>query len=707
MTARSRRWARAAACAAALLAAGSGQAGSGQADVGAAGPLRATIDARRTAAAVTPYEYGMFIEPIGGLIARSLWAEMLDDRKFYYPVVPEGKDPPLPTGVEGRPGFGYRKWRPLGSDDAVRMDERDPYVGAHGPRITLDPGQRRGIGQSGIALAGGREYSGYVVYQAPAGARVQATLAWGPGPDQRQSLELPGATAGWQRAPVRFRAGAESADARFEITATGNGDLRIGTASLMPADNIDGWRADTTALLRGLHSGFWRLPGGNFLSNWDWHGALGPRDLRAPMFDRAWAAMQPNDLGMDEYMQLARLLGVEPYVTVNAGLGDANSAAEEVEYLNGPASSPWGARRAANGHPAPYGVKYWNIGNEPYGWWQIGQTTLAYFMMKQADFAAAMRAADPGITLIASGAMPDQMHGRDVHENPALADILARFGTDQDWTGGLLEHAWGTFDGISEHWYDRAEERPGAPPDEELTEFARAPSNHVRMKADEWAVYQQRYPAMRERGVFLSIDEYAYFSGSFGAPPTLKQALAYCMVLQEMLRHTDFLSMSAFTTGASTLDITPNASTLNAIGEVYALYGDHFGAGVVPVALEGNSPQPAPRHPVGTDHPQARAGSPTYPLDVVAALAPDRRHLRIAVVNPTLHAQRLAVTLAGFRASGPGVAWRLGDGDLAAVNRVGQPPRVQVLEQRVRPLARGLEVPAASAVIYEFSGAAD
>src|SRR3546814_7135835 len=73
--------------------------------------------------------------------------------------------------------------------------------------------------------------------------------------------------------------------------------------------------------------------------SWDWHGAIGPRDKRAPMYDHAWSAMQANDFGMDEWMTLTRLIGVEPYVTVDAGLGDANSAAEEVEYLNGPATS--------------------------------------------------------------------------------------------------------------------------------------------------------------------------------------------------------------------------------------------------------------------------------------------------------------------------------------------------------------------------------
>ena len=78
--------------------------------------------------------------------------------------------------------------------------------------------------------------------------------------------------------------------------------------------------------------------------------------------------MQPNDVGMDEFMTLCKLIDTEPYVTVNAGFGDAHSAAEEVEYLNGSVNTRLGAMRARNGHPEPYHVKYWNIGNETLGY---------------------------------------------------------------------------------------------------------------------------------------------------------------------------------------------------------------------------------------------------------------------------------------------------------------------------------------------------
>lgn len=661
-------------------------------------PIEVTINGAARSDPVTRYEYGMFIEPIGNLVARTLWAEMLDDRKFYFPIVAQSKDAPHPANAQVFPGMAGRKWRPIGADDAVTMDTNDPYVGRQSPSIAVSGESPRGLGQSGISIARGKRYDGYLYLSGDAGAKVQVSLIWGRGPKDRQSVPLPAPTAEWRRIPFSFTPAANSADARFEITGTGSGRFRVAAVSMMPSDNIHGWRADTTSIARSLHSGMWRLPGGNFLSDWDWHSAIGPRDKRAPMFDEAWTAMQPNDIGMDEWIELTRIIGVEPYVTVNAGLGDANSAAEEVEYLNGPATSEWGAKRAANGHLEPYRIKYWDIGNEPYGWWQIGKTSLDYFMLKHNRFAAAMRAVDPSIMLIGSGAMPDQLHPREAKENASLESIQHKFGTEQDWTGGLFAKAWGNFAGVTEHWYDRAEERPSAPPGDELLEFARSPSNQVRMKADEWHIYEQRFPAIKKDKIFLAIDEYAYMA----RPATLKSSLAYSMVLNEMLRHSDFLKMAAFTTGASTMDITPTGAVLNTTGEVFKLYGEHFGTGTIPLAVEGNSPQPAPRYPVGFDHPQVRAGSSTYPLDIIAGLSPDRRSLRIAVVNATYEPRRFLVRLADLNTKGSGRQWLLTGKSVQAENKVGAAPGVTITEKPVPPLGREIAVPAISTSIFEF-----
>jgi alpha-N-arabinofuranosidase len=170
----------------------------------AAPPIRVTIDGASRTAPVTKYEYGMFIEPIGGLVARTLWAEMLDDRKFYYPVVAPAFDKPPPLNAEGRPGVSYRKWRPIGGDNAVIMDTKAPYVGEQSPRIALDATMRKGLSQAGIGLAKGKRYDGYVVLAGDPGAKVEVALVWGPGPNDRQTLALPAPGADWGKAEISF-----------------------------------------------------------------------------------------------------------------------------------------------------------------------------------------------------------------------------------------------------------------------------------------------------------------------------------------------------------------------------------------------------------------------------------------------------------------------------------------------------------------------
>ena len=132
---------------------------------------------------------------------------------------------------------------------------------------------------------------------------MSVSLTWGSDASDKQTTSFT-LTRDYKRFPLSFSPKADSADATLEIAGTGSGDFHIGAVSLMPADNVQGFRPDTIALLKQLHSGMWRLPGGNFLSDWDWHDAIGDIDKRRPMFDYAWNAMQVNDVGMDEFMTL-------------------------------------------------------------------------------------------------------------------------------------------------------------------------------------------------------------------------------------------------------------------------------------------------------------------------------------------------------------------------------------------------------------------
>jgi alpha-N-arabinofuranosidase len=678
--------------------------------------LKVTIDTRQTARPVSPYEYGMFIEHIGTLIYRSLWSEMLDDRKFYFPVKLE--EPQAAVPAQGGPSrnMQLRKWHPVGPADAVVMDKERPFVGEQSPRIKVDASTARGVRQSGFSLVKGKKYTGHVWLRATPGVKIKIALLWGEAANEQQSITPPAVASTYKEFPFTFSAGADFESGSFEITGTGSGNFHIGTVSLMPADNLDGFRPEVIALLKQLHSGFWRLPGGNYISNFNWYHSVGPRDRRPPDFDFAWNAMQTNDVGMDEFMTLCRLLGVEPYITVNAGFGDAHSAAEEVEYMNGATSTHMGATRAHNGHPEPYHVKLWNIGNEPYGQWQLGRTDLKYYLLKHNEFAKAMREVDPSITLLASGSMPEEIILSGVAADWHIPIDQAGICSDVDWTCGFLKKDWGNFDGITEHWYTRAGTRwdreraekgikvgrlePGLVPDEEtVLEWVRRPSDRVRLKGEEWQEYEKLYPEMKSKQIFMSNDEYAYTGGQ----TNLKLALAYSMVFNEMLRETDFLRMSAFTMGVSTLDYNQTVATLNTTGLLFKLYGEHFGAGSIPVALTGNSPQPAPtQHMVG-ELPRTSAGSPTYPLDMVAALSADHKILTLAVVNATDSQQKFALSVDGAGLTGNPRVWRMTGNNVEAANKVGQPPQVEVKETAVGAASPELFAPPISINIYQFT----
>ena len=678
--------------------------------------LTADIDISKTAPPISKYEFGMFIEHIGPLIYRSLWSEMLDDRKFYFPITSkEG----APSAQGGFRGLQLRKWRPVGPDEAIVMDTENPFVGDHSPRVQLDASTLHGIQQSGLALVTGKKYVGRIYLRGTPGTKLKVSLIWGEGAGDRQTIPVSTLTQTYKKFPLNFTANADTDKASLEITGTGTGSFHVGTVSLMPADNIHGFRPDTTSLLRQIHSGFWRLPGGNFLSDWTWYDSVGDPDKRPPMFDYAWNQMQTNDVGMDEFMTLCKLIDVEPYITVNAGFGDAHSAAEEVEYINGSIKSRLGAERARNGHPEPYHVKFWNIGNEPYGSWQLGRTDLKYYVLKHNEFAKAMRKADPSITLLASGNMPEAMDLTGEMRAKDVNNLKAIEGTPEDWTGGLLEHSWGNFDGITQHWYARSGRHfnldkaknlpPDAPTDagydnveQTPLEYSRYPANIVHLQAQAWRRYQERFPAMLDKHIFLSIDEYAYFGGNFNRVPDLKLALAYAMVFNERLRHTDFLTMSAHTMGVSTLDYTPTAATMNTTGLLYEVYGDQFVPGSVPVELNGNSPQPAPKYPIGGDQPETNSGSPTYPLDMFAALTPDRRFLTLAVVNATDTAQKFDLSVSGGRIAGRSTLWQLTGKSFDAVNKVGEQPQVGLKEIAIDNVLQTLSVEPMSVNIYKF-----
>lgn len=654
-----------------------------------------TVDATGTRPPISPFIYGGFIEHIGDLINDSLWSEVLDDRKFYWPVV---KPEPAPVAnANRRRGAPPKKWHPTGVDDSVTMDAKAAYVGAHSPVVQLTGATPLGIYQSDLALAK-KGYNVRLVVAADAGVTVTATLIWGSEPAMRQSVTV-GTATDWKTVPLKFNCGAATTTGRLEITGTGTGTFRIGAVSLMPADNIGGFRADMIALMREMDCKIMRMPGGNFLSSYDWHFTVGDLDKRPPIMDPVWNAVQPNDVGVDELLHMAKLINVEPYWCVSTGFDSPRSGAELVEYVNGAATTEWGAKRAANGHAEPWRVKYWDIGNEMYGHWQMGHITPEQYYIKHNLFVDAMRAVDPTIYIAAPGGFADEMttgQGIFIEGQPQVA-----IGSERDWAYGMLKNCMGRFDALQTHAYPPENKRydlsTGKLVDitQPLNEWSRGMAQRIKTMADCWEAYKKAFPVLNDGKIKVFFDEWAYH---FGAD--YKGCLAIASGFHEFFRHTDFIEAGGYTMATGWLDFSPTDSVISATGRVFQLYNQHFG--VIPVAVTGTSPVPPPRYPIGGDQPSVNTGSATWPIDVSAALTEDRKSLIVSVVNATEAAQSLKLAIKGFTPGRTGRTWFLAAPGLDAQNKVGAAPQVTIKEGSFNPRAAALTLPATSITLFEY-----
>lgn len=670
-------------------------------------PVTATIDASKTGPPISPYLYGQFLEHAGNLVYSSLWSEMLDDRKFHYDVTNKLAEEPNANqrgfggfGPGRRRGVGPGRWNPVGPADSVVMDTDSPFVGNHTPLIKLAGAEPRGIRQTGVNFIQGTTYNGRIQLAGDPGANVSINLVWGANADSpRQRVSLGELSTDYRKFAFSFKA-EHSGTAQFEIVGTGAGSFHVGAVSLMPADNLDGWRPDAIAVLKSLRSGVYRFPGGNFVSAYEWHYAIGDPDKRPQVYDPVWRALQPNDIGPDEFMTLCKLLNVEPYITVNAGTGDDWSARELVEYCNGNASTPMGKLRTVNGHPEPYHVKFWGIGNEMWGIsYQYGAMKPLQFAYKHNEFARAMKQVDPAIKLIASGAMPDTMTG----SKEALSlgtNLVPPYLSPGDWSGMLFSNCFNNFDLMSDHYYNYggthfslAEGRQVPnDPNEPVTDWMRRPANHVRIKYEEYKEYEKIFPQLVTHPKPLNIDEWAYSGrGGTSSHPVYP---AYAWVFHEMFRHSDIFQMAAYTFATSLLARNGTNVSLNANGLVFKIYRDHFGS--IPVEVSGNSPQPKPTDPPGGEQPAINAGSDTFPLDVAAAWTEDHRALTVAILNPTDVEQSLKINLTSADLSGKGVLWRL-----ASAEAGGQNPSVS--DFPVESIPGSLTLPRFSVSIYKLS----
>ena len=300
-----------------------------------------------------------------------------------------------------------------------------------------------------------------------------------------------------------------------------------------PSADAHGFRQDVLALVRELAPTIMRYPGGNFVSGYNWEDGVGAVANRPRRLDLAWLSTETNEFGTNEFIDWCRLAGTEPMLAVNLGTRGADAARHYLEYCNHPHGTTLSDLRRAHGWDAPHGVKFWCLGNEMDGPWQMQARTAEEYGRVAVEAAKMLKWVDPSIELAACGSS-----GRN----------MPTFGT---WERTVLEHCFDHVEYISLHTYlnNYADDIPAflASPDlmdafiEEVVAIAdsvaagRRSGKRIMLSFDEWNVW---YRTRRNRSERTQ-------PGWPVAPPILEEiytmadALAFGGACIALLNHAD------------------------------------------------------------------------------------------------------------------------------------------------------------------------
>jgi alpha-N-arabinofuranosidase len=632
-------------------------------------PLDLKLDVTKTNAPISPFIYGQFIEHLGRCIYGGIWAEMLEDRKFYFPITAD-YSPYRALTNSPFPVVGASPWQVIGEATAVTMVKTDAFVGDHSPRVN----QGNGIRQRDLGLVAGKTYEGYVWAKAVKGrAEIEVALVWGDSKAERETARLKFSGSAYTKKTFTLTAKAGSEKGQLEIRVL-SGDALLGPPSLMPADNLNGLRPDTLALLKQLDGTIYRWPGGNFVSGYDWRDGIGDRDRRPPRKNPAWTGVEHNDFGTDEFIAFCRTIDTEPMIAVNTGFGDAHSAAQWVEYCNSSAKSLAGGWRAKNGSKTPYGVKYWCVGNEMFGPWQLGFMQMEHYTQKHNLVADAMWRVDPSAELVGVG---------------DLTTINKEYDPNQAKSGKtcshiMLEQCADHMTMLSEHFY-----RGRVPWNQDgrtnLLAHVGMLRESIREKADGHRKLQAGLTNLQGRIVPIAMDEWNYWHreyayGELGCVYELADGLGVAAGLHEFFRQSDLIHMAHY---AQTVNVigaiktTKTAAEMDSTGLVLQMYRAHFGE--IPLRLEQTSGD----------------------SDVTAALTQDGKTLTIGVMNPGNAELEIKPSLSGSTLAGTATVWYVTGPNAESHNTPGQ-PRVVDIQQTGGLPASHLRVPPLSAAVFRI-----
>ncbi|MHB8933531.1 MAG: alpha-N-arabinofuranosidase [Bellilinea sp.] len=439
-------------------------------------------------------------------------------------------------------------------------------------------------------------------------------------------------------------------------------------------ENGEKLRDDVLRLIQPLKPTVVRYPGGNFASAYHWEDGIGPRHQRPARFDPAWKAEESNQVGTDEFMAFCERVGAEPYICVNDATGTPEEAARWVAYCNEDAQGDLGRRRAANGHPEPYRVKLWGVGNEVWGRWQVGTTSAENYVKRLRPIAEAMRAVDPGIKIVAVG---DTL---DADANPDA----------RRWNETVLRLAGDLIDTLSFHTYQPGQEGWQAQYDQESLYYTvcAAPlsaEKAIQRMAD---LIQQIVPG---KGIKVALDEWNLWL----APPegassmhnlnyTMRDALYTAGMLNAFQRQSKHLTLANLAQLVNVLPLIVTDEHQSYATPIY--YPFEMYRHMEPVALDAALDSPFfNSQPLGN----IEAGEKVPFIDVSATCSRSQQRVVLGIINrhPTRRVD-LSVRLYGFAELRPSRGWLLRHNDPAAENSFANPNNVKAKEVDLREIGK-------------------
>lgn len=397
-----------------------------------------------------------------------------------------------------------------------------------------------------------------------------------------------------------------------------------------PLADSSGLRSDLRKALMELRMPIMRYPGGNFVSGYRWRDGVGPRAERPTRFDLAWHSLESNQFGTNEFVDFCREIGSEPYLVVNCGDGDMREAHDWVEYCNGQAGTALANERISHGWERPHGVKYWGIGNEVDGEWQIGAKSPQEYARAFKEFGKVMKWADPSIKLLASA--------------------TCHWGTDfVERAQVLVEEAPTLLDYMSIHWYVGNRDN----------DFAKymATSELIEDRLSSYAgLMQALCLAHRLEPIPIAVDEWnvwyrAYRDEQLRETYNLEDALVVALQLNAFLRHADSVKMANIAQIVNVIApilTSPEGLVRQPTFHPFRLYSQLARGQALDVHWEGDTFD-------GGDYPGVRV------LDVAGSL--QGSELALFIVNRSLQGSAVELSLQGaslphvqmHSVSGPGI----------------------------------------------------